>query len=146
MSTPDLLAEVKALQAAVDRLTAAVAATAPGPELPLAPSAERAARITVRAVAARLGVPELELRGRSRLARVALGRHIAITLTKELSGDSLEKVGRVFHRDHGTVAHSVATLQARCETDPTIAALVDSLLHQLRDVFHQPEAAPELPA
>ena len=143
MTPTELLTEVRTLQAAVDRLVLAVAAHQPAPLTPLRPTAERAAKACIRLVALRLRVPEVEIRGRSRESRIQLARHLAVFLTRELSGDTLEAVGRVFHRDHGTIAHSIETLRSRCETERDTAEIVAALLQQLREAFHQdqkPEA------
>jgi chromosomal replication initiator protein len=46
---------------------------------------------------------------------------VAIHLARQLTGKSLEQIGRYFGgRDHTTILHSLETTEARLRTDPAI--------------------------
>jgi chromosomal replication initiator protein len=62
-----------------------------------------------------------DLRGSSRRRAVVEARGAAIHLARQLTGKSLEEIGRYFGgRDHTTVLHSLETTEARLRNDPAI--------------------------
>ena len=46
------------------------------------------------------------LRGNSRKKEIALARHVAVYLTREMTGLSLPRIGDAFGRDHSTIINS----------------------------------------
>ncbi len=70
--------------------------------------------------------------GRSRMERVAMARFAAMYLIRRLTGDTLEDVGRIFKRDHGTVLHAEKRVQALMDTEPRFNAKIKLLLSQLQ--------------
>lgn len=74
-----------------------------------------------KATARYFGVRLLELRGKSRMTRVATARHCAVALADGLCGRSLHEIGRYFSgRNHTTVAHSCRRVQELILTEPEI--------------------------
>jgi chromosomal replication initiation ATPase DnaA len=58
----------------------------------------------ISAVAKRTGVPENEMRGRSRCAPITKARHIAFYIARK-EGHSWKSIGDVFNVDHTSVIH-----------------------------------------
>lgn len=73
------------------------------------------------AVAMHYGVTVPDLRGRSRVIRVARPRQVAMVLCRDLSPLSLPQIGRLFNRDHTTVLHAVDRITELAGTNPVIA-------------------------
>jgi chromosomal replication initiator protein len=62
---------------------------------------------------------------------VARPRQVAMYLSRELTPLSLPAIGRMFARDHTTVIHAIATIEAIMRNDPVFAASVAMLHHNL---------------
>lgn len=91
-----------------------------------------------RLVAARFEIPVETLRGKRRTSTVALGRQVAMFLTKQLTSLTLVEIGRRFgNRDHSTVLHSCSKVADRMKTDERFATLVDELLRGLGETDGQ---------
>ena len=67
------------------------------------------------AVCAVLGISRDELLSPSRSPNVTRARHLAMYLTRELSGLSLAQIAREFRRDHSTVLHAVRRVTSQLE-------------------------------
>ncbi len=66
--------------------------------------------------------------GSTRAATPLRARQVAIYLTRELTDLSLPQIGRLYGgRDHSTVLNSIRRVEARCASDPALAARVDEL-------------------
>lgn len=79
-------------------------------------------------------VPTEEIRGPSRKAPIAHARHIAVYVTREITGDSWKHIGSLFgERDHSTVLHGhqkVSELMARDkDMHTTVKMLMRNLSH-----------------
>ncbi len=90
---------------------------------------------TIASLAAKqFGLRVGDLRGLSRRRAVVEARGVAIHLARQLTGKSLEEIGRYFGgRDHTTVLHSLETTETRLRSDPAIrraAADIRRLLAQ----------------
>jgi hypothetical protein len=74
----------------------------------------------------RLSVEQLVAKDRSE--PLATARRIAMALSRELTGATLEVIGTAFGgRDHGTVIHARDSLVAQCDTDAALAARLGTL-------------------
>ena len=62
---------------------------------------------------------------------VARPRQVAMYLARELTPLSLPAIGRMFARDHTTVIHAIATVEAIMRSDPVFAASVAMLQRSL---------------
>jgi chromosomal replication initiator protein len=79
-----------------------------------------------------------QLRGPSRRSQVVRARGVAMLLTRNLTGKSLDMIGQYFgHRDHTTVLHACRKTESLRHIDPAISQALDELREQL--------AAPQSP-
>ena len=78
---------------------------------PLSSTAERSEAPSVSAiqdaVCTTFDITRTELLSSSRTPRITRARHMAMYLTRELTGQSLAEIARSFNRDHSTVLHAV---------------------------------------
>lgn len=88
-------------------------------------------------VAAHYSVSKVHLLGSARAAHIALARHMAMHLCRELHGHSLLRIGSAFNRDHTSVLHAVRRIAALLETDPALRATWDALAEAI--MAHHPE-------
>lgn len=78
--------------------------------------------------AGHFSIPENDIISNSRRKEVAVARHIAIYLCKQLTNSSLKTIGLHFGgRDHSTVIHSIRTVETKYLKDPSLAAQVRQL-------------------
>jgi chromosomal replication initiator protein len=69
---------------------------------------------------------------KARHARIAWPRQIAMALAYELTGLTMNEIGKRFGgRDHGTVFHAIKAVANRCETEPNAKELVEKLRRKL---------------
>ncbi len=85
----------------------------------------------IAATATAFEVSPEELRGASRSRSVARARHVAMALTREITGASYPEIGRAFRRDHSTVLDGVRRVELLVERDARVAGLVDALRVEL---------------
>ena len=91
-------------------------------------------------VAAHFELPVESLRGKRRTSTVALGRQVAMYLTKQLTSLTLVEIGRRFgNRDHSTVLYACAKVAEKSATDPAFAQFIDRIRHGLTSVRDQNE-------
>jgi chromosomal replication initiator protein len=85
-----------------------------------------------KAVAARFELPVESLRGKRRTSSVAMGRQVAMYLTKQLTSLTLVEIGRRFgNRDHSTVLYACARIAERAATDAPFAQTIDRIRHTI---------------
>jgi chromosomal replication initiator protein len=90
-----------------------------------------------RAVARHYGVGATELLASTRRAHVAWPRHVAIYLSRELAGASLNALGDQFGgRSHTTILHACKRVADRLEVDKQAALDVQTLASALRSGQH----------
>lgn len=87
-------------------------------------------------VAAHYSVSKVQLLGSARAAHIALARHMAMHLCRELHGHSLPRIGSAFNRDHTSVLHAVRRIAALLEADPALRATWDALAEAI--MSHHP--------
>ncbi len=81
-----------------------------------------------RAVATRFGVSLRDLRSSSRRQALTVPRHLAIHLSRELTGQSFATLGTYFgHRDPATIRHACAVTADRLNTDPALLAVAEAI-------------------
>ncbi|MDO5377286.1 MAG: chromosomal replication initiator protein DnaA [Clostridia bacterium] len=72
------------------------------------------------------GLSAAQVRGDSRKKEIALARHMAVYLTREMTGLSLPRIGDAFGRDHSTIINSCDKIAKLLDTSPgTKAAVAD---------------------
>jgi chromosomal replication initiation ATPase DnaA len=84
-------------------------------------------RMIVAIVAAHSGFPQDQIYGRCRTENLAWARQIAMTLSREFTSLTLQEIGELFDRDHGTVHHAVEHVAARCTVNSQTKLQVESL-------------------
>jgi chromosomal replication initiator protein len=73
-------------------------------------------------------IPPIEMESDRRAREVARPRQVAMTLSKQMTVQSLPAIGKLFgNRDHTTVIHAVRTVERLCLSDPELRRDVDSL-------------------
>lgn len=83
-------------------------------------------------VAAHYDVTVRDINGRRRTGHLALARHVAMSLARDLTGLSLAEIGKEFGgRDHGTVIHAIKKIAAKMEADTGLKRAVEYLRRQL---------------
>jgi chromosomal replication initiator protein len=85
-----------------------------------------------RGVAERFGLKIRDLKGPTRRAVVAEGRHLAMYLARRQTSLSFRAIGAYFGgRDPATVRHACNAAEARINADPALLAVIDSLARGL---------------
>ncbi len=116
----------------LEALREALEVPAPAPKpLPrcVVPRAEvsEALREIARMVAAVYRVEYGRLIGKRRTNHLAMARHVAMYLGRELTRGSFPEIGAFFSRDHATVIHAVRRIGAMRAASPVFAAAIDAL-------------------
>jgi chromosomal replication initiator protein len=79
-------------------------------------------------------IPLALLTGESRRKEIALARHIAIFLCKQLTASSLKTIGLHFGgRDHSTIIHSLRYMEKNISSDSSISRQVNSLIQKTKN-------------
>ncbi len=98
--------------------------------------AERHITIIKHRVAAEFRIDPDEMNSRVRLKEISFPRQVAMCLSREMTGASLQEIGTNFgQRDHGTVLHSVHAVHNVMATDPRTAHIIHNLSTIIRDDF-----------
>ncbi|MCX6341807.1 MAG: hypothetical protein NTU72_05435 [Fimbriimonadales bacterium] len=86
------------------------------------------------AVSERFNVSMDEMKGPSRKAPVVHARHIAIYLTRRITGDSWKHIGsHLGNRDHTSIMHGYQKIDDMLHHDKDLLAQVKFLKKQLED-------------
>ena len=95
---------------------------------PAAPAGKPTAAAIQKEIAAHYGLELRELLSASRAMRVVVPRQMAIYLTRELTGGSLQQIGAAFGgRSHATVLHACAQVTRRLADDKHFADEIHTL-------------------
>jgi signal transduction histidine kinase len=73
---------------------------------------DRTSLIIVQEVCTQFGLTPAEIFSKRRIARIALGRMIAIYLCRLITNSSFARIGDVFDRDHSTVMHAIRHIES----------------------------------
>jgi chromosomal replication initiator protein len=88
--------------------------------------------IIQKAVSQHFGVPFDSMRSKTRTAKLAFPRQVAIYLSRELTHCSLTQIGQRFGgRDHTTVIHACNKISEQMERDVSLKATVNQLKNEL---------------
>jgi chromosomal replication initiation ATPase DnaA len=63
---------------------------------------------------------------------VAVPRQVVFYIARELSDIRLAELGRIFHKDHGTVLHGYRSVKDRMTVDREFAEIIEQLMHSCR--------------
>ncbi len=83
--------------------------------------------LIIDAVSEYYGLSPQLLRGNSRKKEIALARHVAVYLTREMTGMSLPRIGDAFGRDHSTIINSCDKIAAQLESSQDMKATIADL-------------------
>ena len=83
--------------------------------------------LIIDAVAEYYGLGAPLLRGNSRKKEIAQARHVAVYLTREMTGMSLPRIGDAFGRDHSTIINSCDKITSLLSSDPDMKAVIADL-------------------
>jgi len=74
-----------------------------------------------------------QLKSKRRTQDLARARQIAMYLAREMTGASLNQIGRAFgNRDHSTVSHAYQKIQKEMKTDPRFRGAVLDIQDRVR--------------
>lgn len=89
-------------------------------------------RDIARTVAAQFGMTVAELKGPSRRRQVVRARSLAVYLARQLTDESLERLGKFFGgRDHTTTLHAVRSTEQLLATDSLLQQTAAAITRQL---------------
>ena len=83
--------------------------------------------VIIDCVAEYYGLSSAQVRGDSRKKEIALARHMAVYLTREMTGLSLPRIGDAFGRDHSTIINSCDKISKQVEASAETRAAVADL-------------------
>ena len=79
-------------------------------------------------------VPAADIRGTKRNANVSAARRVAIYILREVTGMSMEDIGREFsNRDHSTIVYSLKTMERDMKSDQHLHETVDDIIKNIRN-------------
>ncbi len=73
-----------------------------------------------------------DLKSTKRTKQIAMPRHIAIYLIREMTNMSFPQLGKFFGRDHTTVLNSYQTVEEKMKSDPFFEGEIKELLRELQ--------------
>lgn len=97
----------------------------------------RAAHLIIQTVAEAHGFTPAGLLQRGRPSRIAVPRQVAMMLIRDLTGLSLQAVGDIFRKNHGTVIHAKKRVEERAIEDQAFGRVVVALRAQCRHLLHE---------
>jgi chromosomal replication initiator protein len=133
---------IRELEGALTKLVALASVRGEPPSMELAQEVLRdiikygASEVTVekikRATAKFCGVRESDLSSSKRSRSIVFPRQVAMYLSRELTPESLQTIGRAFgKKDHTTVLHACRKIEHLFQTDRHQAVLIDKLRKEI---------------
>jgi chromosomal replication initiator protein len=93
---------------------------------------DRTSLIIVQEVCNQFRLTPAEIFSKSRIARIALGRMIAIYLCRLITNSSFARIGDVFDRDHSTVMHAIQHIESMKMQRPMFQDTIRSISERIR--------------
>jgi signal transduction histidine kinase len=93
---------------------------------------DAASAIIVREVCRKFRLTREQLFSKSRVARIAFGRMLAMYLCRLVTKASLAQIGDAFHRDHTTVLHAIRLIENTMIRRPTFQEAVRSISERVK--------------
>ena len=73
------------------------------------------------------------MKGSRRVQNIVLARQVAMYLARELTDNSLPKIGREFGgKDHTTVIHAHGKIKTRLETDDSLRLEIENIKNKIK--------------
>jgi chromosomal replication initiator protein len=86
----------------------------------------------VETVSRHFKIPPIDITGTSRKAPIVHARHVAVFITREITGDSWKHIGSLFgDRDHTSMMHGHSKIQELMHYDKDLRAAVKMLIRRL---------------
>lgn len=95
---------------------------------------EPTAHLIMTFVGIEFGVSVADLKCPSTVESIVLARHVACFLIREITKDSLPKMGAMFNRHHTTIMHAVRRTRRIMETSPAQAARIAAIRARIEAV------------
>lgn len=87
-----------------------------------------------RAICKRFNVTEVDLEGPRRVADIAEARQFAYFLSRNMTGLSFPRIGRVFgFRDHSTIVHGCDKVEWMTKNEPGIETILREIAAEARE-------------
>ena len=86
------------------------------------------------AVFKRYNIPKEEIVGKKRTKEIAVARHVAVYLIREITEMSLPNIGKIFERDHSTAMSSIDWVKKRMMAEPLFAADIENLKKEIQGI------------
>ena len=84
------------------------------------------------AVSKHYGIPSPDIKGTSRKAPIALARHVAVYMTRRITGDSWNHIGSLFgDRDHTSMMHGYQKIDELMQKDKDFRATITMLIRNV---------------
>lgn len=94
-----------------------------------------------RAVGRHYGWHPAELRSMSQTTDLCWARHVAVYVSRRMTGLSMAALGRLFGgRDHTTLKNSVERVEAALACDASVKEEIEALTAEIREMPFMPEA------
>ena len=85
-------------------------------------------------VAKTYSIPKEDIRSGKRSASISKARQIAMYVTREITGMSLQAIGGEFGgRDHATIVYSIAQVEKKMEQDQHQSEVISDIIKNIRD-------------
>ena len=84
------------------------------------------------AVFKKYNIPKEEVVGKKRNKEIAVARHVAVYLIREITEMSLPNIGKIFDRDHSTAMSSIDWVKKHVVTEPIFAADIENLKKEIQ--------------
>lgn len=79
------------------------------------------------------GLRNIDLKSKKRTREIAYPRQIAMFLTRDLTDNSLPKIGEAFGgRDHTTVLHAIEKISTLLKEDPSLKSIIEELKKRIQ--------------
>ena len=79
------------------------------------------------------GVSVKEMKGTRRVQNIVLARQVAMYLARELTDNSLPKIGREFGgKDHTTVIHAHGKIKSMLEEDDNLRLEIETIKNKIK--------------
>ena len=94
----------------------------------------RSAQMVCDLVSSQFNVSLAEMRSKSRKKAVTFPRQVAMYLARKYTDSSLVDIGKVLHRDHSTVLHSIKVVSGKIVSDGSVSAQLDLLSSKVKQL------------
>lgn len=81
----------------------------------------------------RFNVKKSDIVGKSRMKEIAITRHIAIYLIRDLTEMSYPNIGKIFNRNHTTIMASEEIVRKKLMTDRSFEAMLNEIIKEVKE-------------